>query len=82
MCKTALLCEFTNKIQPETWKIQDLQLEIFNNQEECFENFLVINKYKNRILIVLILSFFFLETTRCYCINNFKIFGMYCSNSI
>lgn len=43
------LSDFSKSIQPESWSVQDLRLNEFNNQEECFENFVVFRE--NPILL-------------------------------
>lgn len=43
MSTTEVLCTFCEIIQPESWKVDDLHLNRYNNQEECYENFVVDN---------------------------------------
>lgn len=43
MSTTEIMCGFCETIQPENWKVDDLHLNSYNNQEECYENFLVVN---------------------------------------
>lgn len=57
MSATAVLCDFTALIQPESWKIQDLRLNNFKTQDDCIENFTVQKKIITAIAFMCLIVF-------------------------